>query len=46
LPKGSILVVDRGYTYFALFAQWTRDGIFWVTRMKDRTVWMVAHDGE
>lgn len=44
LPKGSILVVDRGYTDFALFARWTRDGIFWVTRMKDGTAYVVEEE--
>lgn len=44
LRPGSILVVDRGYTDFALFARWTRDGIFWVTRMKDGTAYVVEQD--
>ncbi len=44
LPKGSILVVDRGYTDFARFARWTRDGIFWVTRMKDGTAYVVEEN--
>jgi hypothetical protein len=44
LRPGSIIVVDRGYTDFALFARWTRDGIFWVTRMKDGTAYVVEQD--
>lgn len=46
LRPGSILVVDRGYTDFALFAQWTEDGIYWVTRMKDGTDYVVEQDRE
>ena len=34
LRPGSIVVVDRGYTDFALFGRWCREGVFWVTRMK------------
>jgi len=32
LPKGSILVFDRGYRDFATLNQFTTDGITWVTR--------------
>lgn len=44
LKPGSIVVVDRGYTDFALFARWHREGVFWVTRMKDGTAYIVEHD--
>ena len=33
-PRGSILVIDRGYVNYALFARWTHDGIWFVTRQK------------
>lgn len=33
-PKGSIVVADRGYTDYKLFARWTREGVFFVTRQK------------
>jgi Transposase DDE domain/Domain of unknown function (DUF4372) len=44
LRPGSILVVDRGYTDFALFGRWCSEGIFWVTRMKDGTAYEVEQD--
>ena len=40
-PKGSILAVDRGYNDYSLFAQWTENGVYFVTRMKDNTVYRV-----
>jgi Transposase DDE domain/Domain of unknown function (DUF4372) len=33
-PKGSIVVLDRGYTDYFLFTRWTRQGVFFVTRLK------------
>jgi hypothetical protein len=33
-PKGSIVAMDRGYTDYQLFSRWTRQGIFFVTRLK------------
>jgi hypothetical protein len=33
-PRGSIVVIDRGYVNYALFARWTHDGIWFVTRQK------------
>jgi hypothetical protein len=35
LPKGSILVFDKGYHHFAQWQQWTGLGINWVTRLID-----------
>jgi hypothetical protein len=37
-PKGSILVVDRGYCDYALFHAWTTQGVFFVTRLKDNAI--------
>jgi Transposase DDE domain len=34
-PKGSIVVVDRGYIDYKLFARWTDAGVYFVTRLKD-----------
>ncbi|MFN3480949.1 MAG: IS4 family transposase [Thermodesulfovibrionales bacterium] len=34
-PKGSIVVIDRGYVDYALFAKWTEEGVYFVTRQKD-----------
>jgi len=34
LPADSIIVIDRGYVDYALFARWTDEGVWFVTRMK------------
>jgi len=39
LEAGTILAVDRGYNDYAWFGQLTRDGIYFVTRMKTNTVY-------
>jgi len=42
LPKGSIVVIDRGYVDYALWGRWTRDdGVYWVTRLKSNTPYRV-----
>ena len=41
LPAGSIIAMDRAYNDFTLFAKWTDDGVFFVTRMKENTVFEV-----
>jgi hypothetical protein len=33
-PRGSIVAIDRGYTDYRLFTRWTREGVFFVTRLK------------
>ena len=33
-PKGSIVVIDRGYTDYDLFTRWNDDGVSFVTRQK------------
>jgi hypothetical protein len=38
LNPGSIVIVDRGYTDYALFARWTVAGVYFVTRLKDNAV--------
>lgn len=35
LPKGAIVVFDKGYNSYEQFDQWNRRGITWVTRMSD-----------
>jgi len=44
LPSGSIVVVDRGYYDFQLFAQWTNSGVFFVTRLKDNAAYTVVYN--
>jgi len=43
-PKGSILVVDRGYCDYALFHAWTKQGVFFVTRLKDNAIYTVVQE--
>jgi hypothetical protein len=33
-PKGSIVAMDRGYNDYHLFTRWTREGVYFVTRLK------------
>ena len=33
-PRGSIVVIDRGYVDYNLFTRWTRAGVFFVSRLK------------
>ncbi|NTV34259.1 MAG: IS4 family transposase [Deltaproteobacteria bacterium] len=39
---GTIIVYDRGYNDYALFSQWTAQGVFFVTRMKDNALYEVV----
>lgn len=43
-PKGSILAVDMGYTDYALFARWTYEGVFFVTRQKGNAAYRVVEE--
>jgi hypothetical protein len=42
LPKGSILVVDRGYTDYAWYNQLNLRGIFFVTRLRKNACYRVT----
>jgi hypothetical protein len=42
--KGSIVVMDRGYSDYTLFDTWTRQGVFFVTRLKDNAVYTVEEE--
>ena len=44
LTPGSIVAMDRAYNDYSLFAQWTEDGVFFVTRMKENTVYEVVEE--
>ncbi len=46
LEPGTILVVDRGYNDYRWFADLTREGVYFVTRMKTSTVYTVEDDCE
>lgn len=39
-PKGSIVVLDRGYTDYGLFSRWTKEGVYFVTRQKANADWL------
>ena len=39
LPKGSLVVMDRGYNDYRLFARWTAEGVGFVTRLKKNALW-------
>jgi hypothetical protein len=41
LAPGSIIVMDRGYNDYELFATWTRTGVYFVTRLKDNADYIV-----
>jgi len=44
LPPGSIVTMDRGYNDYKLFGSWTKDGVFFVTRMKDNAEYTVVEE--
>lgn len=44
LPKGSILAIDMGYTDYSQFAQWTHDGVYFVTRQKGNAAYRVIEE--
>jgi hypothetical protein len=46
LEPGTILVIDRGYNDYEWFAEMTRDGVFFVTRMKTSTVYRAEQECE
>ena len=39
-----IVVVDRGYNDYRLFAKWTEAGVYFVTRMKDNALFEVIEE--
>jgi hypothetical protein len=38
----TIVVIDRGYSDYELFAEWTRQKVFFVTRMKDNATYRIT----
>ena len=44
LNPGSIVVVDRAYTDFGLFARWSAQEVFFVTRMKENLAYEVVEE--
>lgn len=39
LPEGSYIVMDKGYTDYLQYSQWTDRGIYFITRMRDNAVY-------
>jgi hypothetical protein len=39
LPKGSIIVFDRGYVDYAQYERFTIEGVYYVTRLKDSAIY-------
>ncbi len=44
LEPGTVVVDDRGYTSYELYSDWTRAGVYFVTRMKETAVYEVVKD--
>lgn len=38
LARGSVVVFDMGYTNYAQWAAWDKQGVFWVTRLQEGAV--------
>jgi hypothetical protein len=43
-PKGSIVVIDRGYVGYDLFARWLNEGVFFVSRQRVNASYTVIED--
>lgn len=43
-PKGSIVALDRGYTDYRLFTRWTREGVYFVSRLKKNADIQIVED--
>jgi hypothetical protein len=44
LPAGSVVVMDRGYTSFDKYNEWSGKKVNWVTRISDHNVFKVLDD--
>ncbi len=44
LPKGSVVVMDRGYNSYKKFHEWSSDGIDWVTRLRADSKYEVLNE--
>jgi hypothetical protein len=43
-PAGTVVVDDRAYNDYRLFAQWISQGVYFVTKMKDNAIYEVLGD--
>jgi hypothetical protein len=44
LNPGSIIAMDRAYIDYLLFARWIEEGVYFVTRMKENTLYAVVEE--
>jgi len=44
LPKGSIIVMDRGYKNYKKYHEWNKEGIYWVTSLQPKAVYEVTRN--
>ena len=44
LKPGSIVAFDRAYNDYTLFSQWTENGVYFVTRLKENAVYRVIEN--
>jgi IS4 transposase len=44
LPKGSLIVMDRGYNDYHLFERWSAEDVGFVTRMKKNADWYIREE--
>jgi len=45
-PPGTIVVDDRAYNDYRLFARWTSQKVFFVTKMKDNALYEIVGEGK
>jgi hypothetical protein len=43
-PAGTVVVYDRAYVDYRLFGEWTEQGVYFVTRMKDNTQYVITEE--
>jgi hypothetical protein len=44
VPKGSVLVFDKGYIKYSQWQRWTAQGIYWVSRLSNVSAYQVLED--
>ena len=42
--KGSIIAIDKGYTDYKLFANWTKNDVYFVTRQKENANYSIVEE--
>jgi len=46
LAEGSYVVMDKGYTDYLQYAQWTQQGVYYITRMRENARYQQAEEFE